>query len=123
MTGGISGAIELQVGSQESLSRTATLQGLNGYDVTGNAVLSASATGSLQLQLSEEFSVQNGPGLYLYLSNNRSNINGGVEIAPLRSNRGSDLYQIPSTVELEDFNHVLVWCRPFGVGFGTGAFE
>ncbi|MEM9324494.1 MAG: DM13 domain-containing protein [Bacteroidota bacterium] len=122
-TGSVSSRLELQVGNQESLSRTAALVGLNGYDVTGSAILSATGSGALQLQLSEDFSVQNGPGLYLYLSNNRTNINGGVEISELRSNSGADIYNLPGTVELQDFSHVLVWCRPFGVGFGTGALE
>ncbi len=120
---GAEGVFQLRVGTQESLSRVAELEGLNGYRVSGDAVLSATVSGNLTLQLSEDFSAQNGPGLYLYLSNNRTNVSGGVEIGPLRSSSGADSYNVPSTVDLGDFDYVLVYCKPFGVGFGTGQFE
>lgn len=116
---GGTGFIDLMVGTEQSLSRTGTFSGLNGYRTSGGVTLGASADGSLTVNLANDFSAQNGPGLYLYLSNSSNTVAGGLELGALRSTSGEDTYEVPSTVGLEDFNHVIVYCKPFGVGFGT----
>ncbi len=113
------GFFDLLIGSQESLSRSGEFRGLNGYDASGTVTLSTNDNGSLQVALNEAFRTQNGPGLYLYLSNSATRVAGGVELGALRSTRGADTYPVPGDVEITDFDHIVLYCKPFGVGFGT----
>lgn len=115
-TGNVSGSTMIMVG--EASARNGSFSSLNGYSVSGDVSL-VETSSNLNLILQDNFSASNGPGLYIYLSNNSNNVNGGVEIGELRKNNGSDTYAVNASVALEDYNYVLIWCKPFGVGFGT----
>ena len=120
---GVSGFIDLFIGDQSSLSRVGNFEGLNGYSASGDATLMVNESGNLVMVLSDDFRAQNGPGLYFYLSNSSNRISGGIEIGEVRSISGADTYSVPGNVALEDFNHVVLYCKPFGVGFGTAELE
>lgn len=120
---GVTGFIDLFIGDASSLSRTGQFEGLNGYRASGEATLMVNDSGNLSLILSDDFSAQDGPGLYFYLSNSRNSVSGGVEIGAARSLNGADTYEVPDGVELGAFNHVVLYCKPFGVGFGTAQLD
>jgi hypothetical protein len=111
----------LMVGG-DFLSRSGTFQGLNGYSVVGTATLERSAD-EAAIAFGDDFSSQNGPGLYVYLSSNANNVNGGVNLGKLKATSGTQSYPIPANVDPEDFEHVLVYCQPFGVPFGAAKLE
>ena len=111
----------LMVGG-DSLSRSGTFQGLNGYSVEGTATLERSAD-EAAIAFGSDFNSQNGPGLYVYLSPNANNVNGGVNLGKLKATSGAQSYPIPANFDPEDFDHVLVYCQPFGVPFGTAKLE
>lgn len=119
MASGVTGFLDLMVGSTASLSRTGNFEGLNGYSTSGEVTLESGNDGSLSLVLGANFNAQNGPGLYLYLSNSSTTVSGGVELGALRSVNGGDVFPVPRNVALDQFNHVVLYCKPFGVGFGT----
>lgn len=116
ITEGVSGSIMITVG--EANARSGSFSGLNGYSVSGNVSL-VNSNNEIMLVFEDNFSASNGPGLFIYLSNNASNITGGYEVGPLEKNSGMDTYDLGSAVSLDQYNHVLIWCKPFGVGFGT----
>lgn len=120
---GVTGFVDLFIGDASSLSRTGQFEGLNGYRASGEATLMVNDSGNLSLILSDDFSAQDGPGLYFYLSNSRNSVSGGVEIGAARSLNGADTYEVPDGVELGAFNHVVLYCKPFGVGFGTAQLD
>lgn len=103
-------------------TRVGEFQGLNGYNADGNVEL-IDNNGELSLNLLDNFSTSNGPGLYLYLSNNPNNISGGIEVAALRKNSGADDYAVPAGITFSQYSHVIIYCKPFGVGFATAALE
>ena len=111
----------LMVGS-DALSRSGTFQGLNGYSVAGTAVLERSAD-QASVQLESDFQSQSGPGLYLYLSPNPNNVNGGINLGSLQATSGAQTYALPTNANPDDFDYVLVYCQPFGVPFGTAHLE
>lgn len=120
---GVTGFVTLFVGDATSLSRTGNFEGLNGYRASGEVTLMVNDEGNLSMVLSSNFTAQNGPGLYFYLSNSRNSVSGGVELGEARSVNGADTYEVPEGVALEDFNHVVLYCKPFGVGFGTAELD
>ena len=90
-----------------------------GYEFSGDAVLATNSNGSLTLQLANNFKAENGPGLNVYLSNSSNGITGAVELGELKSIEGSQEYDVPSNVALNSYDHIVIYCKPFGVAFGT----
>ena len=111
----------LMVGG-DSLTRMGTFQGLNGYSVEGTAVLDRSGD-QAKVVFNDDFRSQSGPGLYVYLSPNANNVTGGISLGELKATTGTQEYPIPSSVNPDDFDHVLVYCQPFRVPFGTANFQ
>ena len=46
-----------------------------------------------------------------------------VDLGPLKGNIGSSNYEIPTSVDLGDFETAVIWCRRFSVGFGVAPLE
>ena len=46
-----------------------------------------------------------------------------VDLGPLKGNIGSSNYEIPTSVDLSDFETAVIWCRRFSVGFGVAPLE
>ncbi|MDX2301726.1 MAG: DM13 domain-containing protein [Microscillaceae bacterium] len=99
-------------------SRTGSFVSMNGYRVSGNATIRTEGN-NLVLEFANNFSTSSGPGLYVYLSNQANNANGGIEIARLQKVSGSQTYTLPASVQLDQYNYVLIFCRPFRVVFGS----
>ena len=68
------------------------------------------------LRFEENFDVANGPDLFVGLGRDGEYIKG-TEIAELKGNIGSQNYELPSNINIEDYNEVWIWCRAFSVGF------
>lgn len=68
------------------------------------------------LRFEEGFRVSNGPDLYVGFGSNGKYVKGS-EIARLKGNVGSQNYEIPADVPLEQYDSVYVWCRAFSVPF------
>lgn len=115
--------IAISAASPVPASRMGNFTGLNGYNTLGTATLVTESDGSLTLNFSEDFRVSNGPGLYIYLSNNARNVTGGVELRALISTNGEQSYSVPADVTIDQFNFVVVYCRPFGAPFGAAELQ
>jgi hypothetical protein len=44
---------------------------------------------------------------------------GFVEVAPLKGNVGDQNYELPANIDLSKYRAATLWCRRFGVNFGT----
>ena len=73
--------------------------------------------GSNVLRL-EDFRSTNGPDLYVYLSVD-SRASEFLNLGTLKANQGNQNYAIPEGADLSEYNKVLVWCKAFGVLFGS----
>ena len=72
------------------------------------------------VKLSADFRTRNAPDLKIFLSpteakkaNGRNATNGSVLIAPLTSNAGEQVYEIPQSVDLASFKSILIHCQQF----------
>lgn len=68
------------------------------------------------IRLEENFDVTNGPDLYVGLGKDGKYIKG-TEIARLKGNMGSQNYEIPESIDINEYNEVWIWCKAFSVGF------
>ena len=72
------------------------------------------------------FETSNGPDVNVYLvAANDANDNdtvtnaGFVSLGPIRGNQGDQNYELPENLDLNQYRAVTVWCKRFGVNFGT----
>ncbi len=92
---------------------------------SGSATVYDVGGGQLVLRL-DEFRVTNGPDLRVLLANaatpeGHSDLAdaGYVELGKLKGNVGSQNYEIPADVSLDDVKSVVIYCNPFRVVFSV----
>jgi Electron transfer DM13 len=73
-----------------------------------------------------EFETSNGPDVQVYLvATNDATDNetvtkaGFIHLGALKGNVGDQNYEVPAEVDLSTYQSVTIWCRRFGVNFGT----
>ncbi len=74
------------------------------------------------LHLQDDFEVGPGPAFHVYLVPD-ANVTPATDVAAtmfvdlgrLRAFRGSQVYEIPSGVDLQNYASVVIWCEHFGV--------
>ena len=64
----------------------------------------------------ENFKTINGPDLYIYLAKDLD-AKKYVDLGILRATEGNVNYEIPESVNLAEYQYVMVWCKQFGVLF------
>ena len=88
------------------------------YSIAGTATLERVEGAGLQLRFLDDFSVSNGPDLFVYLST-ESKVNAtSLSLGRLFSISGEQVYPLPNDVGINDFDNVLIHCLPFNVTFG-----
>lgn len=99
------------------------------HKTTGLAMIHELPDGKRILRLSE-FETSNGPDVQVYLvkasgSKPEAAVKKGnfANVGALKGNIGDQNYEIPTNVELAKYDSVTVWCRRFGVNFGTVALK
>jgi hypothetical protein len=94
------------------------------HPVSGEAKVLEVRGGGTYLRL-EDFTVENGPDLRVYLSPAPSDSedaafgNDFIDLGALKGNVGDQNYGIPAGAELSKFRSAVIWCRRFSVGFAV----
>ena len=115
---GISGRATLTVTTPPLPSRSGMFSGVRGYVASGSVTLEQNSSGSLILQFGSDFSMrQFGFYVILYSSNNiRLRFNPAApagtyeELGRLKSKTGLQTYSVPSDVELDTYDFVIIYC-------------
>ena len=77
----------------------------------------------LLLQIGEDYEASSSlPGLYLYLTNNINSTANAFEIGMVDTFAGAHTYRIED-IGVNDYDHVLYYCKPFRVKVGDGSFD
>jgi hypothetical protein len=85
----------------------------------GKALLIESGTGQHTLRF-EDFSVRNGPDLFVYLSTDAEGYgDGSLELGELKATDGAFNYEVPSGTDLSNYKSAIVWCKEFAVLFAV----
>ncbi|MBC6994296.1 Ig-like domain-containing protein [Neolewinella lacunae] len=107
----------------EPTKRTGTARTTSTYVLRGDFELTQLPTGELKLAYGDDYTADTRlPGLYIYLTNNPNSNAGALELARVRVFSGAHEYIIPG-VGLNDYSHVLYYCKPFSVKVGDGPIE
>ncbi len=89
---------------------------------SGTASIIEIAPGRFHLRL-EDFSVRNGPDLYVYLSPDPDGYaDDALELGTLKATDGSFGYDLPDGVDPARFRSAIIWCKQFSHLFATAPF-
>lgn len=95
------------------------------HETKGRASVYQLADGKRVLRLTD-FQTSNGPDVRVYLvaaddarDNDTVKRAGFVEVSPLKGNVGDQNYELPADADLSKYRAVTIWCKRFGVNFGT----
>ncbi len=93
------------------------------YDLEGEFTLTK-VDENLILSFGDDYVADRGlPGLYLYLTNNPRSTQGAMEVGMVRTFSGAHDITIPGDIELDQYSHLLYFCKPFNVKVGDGLIE
>ena len=68
----------------------------------------------------EDFSVRNGPDLYVYLSPDPDGYDEqAVELGVLKATDGNYNMDVPAGTDVSELHSVVVWCKQFAVLFAV----
>jgi hypothetical protein len=96
--------------------RAGALRGID-HRASGMAVIYRQPDGRYVVGL-EDIDIQPGPDYDLYIvpGADRKDTKGGIRLGDLRGNRGTQFYDVPAGVNLEDGPWTaLIWCQTFAV--------
>ena len=89
----------------------------------GTASIVETASGRYTLRF-EDFSVRNGPDLYVYLSvDSAGYADGALELGTLKATDGSFGYELPEGSDPADFASAVIWCKQFEVQFAVAPLD
>lgn len=89
---------------------------------SGIASIIEIAPGRYHLRL-EDFSVRNGPDLFVYLSPDPDGYaDDALELGTLKATDGSFGYDLPEGVDPTRFRSAIIWCKQFSQLFATAPF-
>jgi hypothetical protein len=90
----------------------------------GRVMIIESAPGRYVLRF-EEFSVQNGPDLFVYLTPaaDGKSVEGSINLGGLKATDGSFNYEIPAGTDIARYRTAIVWCRRFSELFAVAKLE
>jgi hypothetical protein len=72
----------------------------------------------------ENFSVRNGPDLFVYLSDDPKGYGGNVlKLGRLRATDGAFNYEVPAGTDISGYRSAIVWCDQFSQLFATAALR
>lgn len=92
---------------------------MSGQVSAGGMVKLKIENGVLKLQTTSNFSVAtSAPDLRIYLSNNATNVTGGLQIATLNQRTGAQTWNLPAGVTISQYRYVVVWCLQFSAFYG-----
>jgi hypothetical protein len=104
----------------ETTEREGTIRTTSSYVLEGSFILKRE-NGELLLEIAEDYRASSSlPGLYLYLTNNPNTTNGALEIGMVNTFQGAHTYQLDSDIDINQFDYLLYYCKPFGVKVGDG---
>lgn len=104
--------------------RTGTFKGADDFHFgSGTATLIETAAGAWTVRF-ENFSVRNGPDLFVYVSTDAAGYtDGAIELGRLRATDGSFNMDLPAGTVPWDAASVVIWCKQFAVQFAVAALE
>jgi hypothetical protein len=97
----------------------------NAHETKGTATIYTLPDGKRVLRLTS-FRTSNGPDVHVYLvaasdvaDDKTVKTAGFVDLGSIKGNEGDQNYDVPADLDLAKYRAATIWCKRFGVNFGT----
>lgn len=98
--------------------RAGTWESADDFHYTiGDALLIESSPGTYTLRV-ENFSVRNGPDVFVLLSKTNEYDGEALNLGSLKGTDGAFNYEVPAGTDVTQYKSAIIWCRQFDVLFG-----
>jgi len=98
--------------------RAGTWQSADDFHYTiGDALLIEGEPGKFTLRF-ENFSVRNGPDVFVLLSKTNDYNGEALNLGRLKGTDGAFNYEVPAGTDVSQYKSAIIWCRQFDVLFG-----
>lgn len=92
------------------------------HPTAGTVTVGSTPTGGRAVFL-EGLDTDNGPDLKVVLAadpgGDGHDAAAGLDLGPLKGNKGNQTYEVPGGTDLGGYTHVVIWCARFQVAFGV----
>lgn len=89
--------------------------------VTSGGVSIVVTNGQTLLVLEQEFSLDGAPDPKIGFG--KDGFNSATLFSKLADNVGAQVYVIPNTIDVAEFNEVYIWCEKFNIPLGVAKFS
>ena len=113
---------EVIVVEPEPETKTGVIRTTTFYTLEGDFIIEET-DGGIHIDIDDNYRASSGlPGLYLYLTNNPNSTANAHEVGLVTTFNGAHEFDVEG-VGINDFSHLLYFCKPFNVKVGDGAIE
>lgn len=100
--------------------RQGSIRTTSTYALSGGFTIEELESGGIIIKVDESYNATTAlPDLFLYLSNNPNSIGNALVVADVVVFSGAHEYVLPD-VGIDEYSHLLYYCRPFNVKVGDG---
>lgn len=103
-------------------ARQGTFMGVAPKTGSGTATLSRGSNGAYTVQLGDDFTVQEGPDLYVGFGNN-GKIDRDTLLGELSAFTGWQAYAVPHTIDVSKYSQVFIYCKKFSAVFAVASLQ
>lgn len=108
------------IGAIRTAERTGTFHGADDFHFGSGTAKLIEAEPGVWIVRFEDFSVRNGPDLYVYLSPDPAGYaDGAVELGALKATDGAFNTSVPAGTDVTGLRSVVIWCKQFAVQFAV----
>ena len=111
--------ISTQAAAQERIGQGA-FKGASRHVASGTVSVSKSSSGTI-VTLEKDFSFDGAPDPKLGFG--RNGYDPKAKFSELKSNKGKQVYEIPSSIDASKYNEVWIWCQQYNVPLGVAAIK
>lgn len=111
--------ISSQAASQELIGQGA-FKGESRHVASGTVKVSKTSSGTV-VTLEKNFSFDGAPDPKLGFG--RNGYDPKAKFSELKSNKGKQVYEIPSSIDASKYNEVWIWCQQYNVPLGVAAIK
>ena len=106
----------------DTVAATGTFTGASDHITTGGVSIIKTAGGGAVVILDKDFSLDGAPDPRVGFGVDGKYVDAS-DLGVLTSKDGLQVYVVPASVNVDDFNEVYIWCRKFSVPLGVAALK
>lgn len=110
----------LPLSSASEVIKSGQFEGRSDHETSGGVSIIVT-DGQTLLVLEEEFSLDGAPDPKIGFGKN--GFDSATLFSKLEDKAGAQVYVIPASIDVSEFNEVYIWCEKFDIPLGVAAFS